>query len=241
MRVGIFGGAFNPPHKMHKEIAIELLQKDYLDKIIYVPTGNNYNKPGLLDGKDRLNMLNLLIEGYNKECENNLEKNVILKKESKIKSEIKPETKSEIKHEMNSKIEVSDFEVKGSLYTINTLKHFKEIYPNDEIYFICGTDNFAEFKTWRSYEEILKNYKLLVIARKDNNFNDIIKEYSEFAENILLANIDMQFISSTMIRKEILENGFSEKLNNYLDESVIEYLKKLNLTEKWENQKIKNV
>ena len=27
MKIGIFGGAFNPPHKMHKEIAIELLNK----------------------------------------------------------------------------------------------------------------------------------------------------------------------------------------------------------------------
>ena len=44
MRIGIFGGSFNPPHKKHKNIAIELIQKNYIDKIIYVPTGNKYNK-----------------------------------------------------------------------------------------------------------------------------------------------------------------------------------------------------
>lgn len=37
MKVGIFGGSFNPPHKMHKRIGLELIKKGYVDKIIYVP------------------------------------------------------------------------------------------------------------------------------------------------------------------------------------------------------------
>ena len=44
MKIGIFGGSFNPPHNMHKNISIELLEKGYLDKIFYVPTGDSYNK-----------------------------------------------------------------------------------------------------------------------------------------------------------------------------------------------------
>ena len=35
MKIGIFGGSFNPPHNMHKDIALELLEKGYLDKVIY--------------------------------------------------------------------------------------------------------------------------------------------------------------------------------------------------------------
>lgn len=199
MKIGIFGGAFNPPHKMHKEIAINLLEKGYVDKIIYVPTGNNYNKPGLLDGKHRIEMIEIMF------------KDIILK------------------------VEVSDFEVKGSLYTINTLNHFKEMYPEDEIYFICGTDNLKEFYTWRNYKEILEKYKLLVIARKDNDFNDIIKGYSEYEKNIILANVDMQIISSTMIRNEILEKGFTKELEKYLDNKVIDYLKGIHIIEVWQN------
>lgn len=202
MKIGIFGGAFNPPHKMHQGIAIELLKQQYLDKIIYVPTGNNYNKPGLLRGEDRIAMLNIMFQ--NGEFQN------------------------------NEKVSVSDFEVQGSLYTINTLQHFRELYPEEEIYFICGTDNLAEFYTWRNYEEILKNYKLLVIARKDNKFHDIIKMYSEYKESIILADVESQVISSSLIRKEILENGFTEKLKEYLDEKVIDYLKEINILETWQ-------
>lgn len=62
MRVGIFGGSFNPPHKMHFEMGLELLNKNYIDKIIYVPTGSKYKyKHNLVDGYHRLNMLKLMV------------------------------------------------------------------------------------------------------------------------------------------------------------------------------------
>ncbi len=239
MRIGIFGGSFNPPHKMHKDIAVKLLESEYLDKIIFVPTGNNYNKPGLLDGKDRLTMLKLIAENYNKkEIEKNNDNS-----EAKLESLEDCQDSHDFMSESIKKIEVSDFEVNGSLYTINTLKHFKNIYPDDEIYFICGTDNLAEFYTWRNYEEILKNYKILVIARKNNDFNDIIKMYSKYSENIILADIEMRIISSTIVRREILENGFTKKIKEYLDESVIEYLKTTNIINRWkiENNKHKKL
>ena len=48
MRIGIFGGSFNPPHNMHKKIMMELLCNEYIDKGIYVPTGDSYNKKDLI-------------------------------------------------------------------------------------------------------------------------------------------------------------------------------------------------
>ena len=57
MKIGIFGGSFNPPHKMHKNIAKSLIKKGYIDKAIVVPTADNYEKAFLLNGLDRYNML----------------------------------------------------------------------------------------------------------------------------------------------------------------------------------------
>ena len=42
MRIGVFGGSFNPPHKMHEDIAHSLKESNLLDKIIFVPTGSKY-------------------------------------------------------------------------------------------------------------------------------------------------------------------------------------------------------
>lgn len=60
MKIGIFGGSFNPPHKMHEEIAKELIEQHFVDEIIFVPTGNKYQKKDLIDGKNRLEMLEII-------------------------------------------------------------------------------------------------------------------------------------------------------------------------------------
>ena len=65
MRIGVFGGSFNPPHLMHLNIAKDLLRLKYLDKVIFVPTGNKYSKDDLIDIKYRLEMLKIMTKYYN--------------------------------------------------------------------------------------------------------------------------------------------------------------------------------
>lgn len=63
MKIGIFGGSFNPPHKMHKKIANDLISLGYLDKVIFVPTGTKYEyKNNLIDNKHRLKMLEAMCQ-----------------------------------------------------------------------------------------------------------------------------------------------------------------------------------
>lgn len=62
MRIGIIGGSFNPPHRLHKEMALNVLKNNLVDKVIYVPTGDKYAKDGLLDGNIRLEMLKLMCQ-----------------------------------------------------------------------------------------------------------------------------------------------------------------------------------
>ncbi len=59
MKIGVFGGSFNPVHLMHKEIVTKLLDMGYVDKMIILPTGNYYNKSNLLKGQERIRMLEL--------------------------------------------------------------------------------------------------------------------------------------------------------------------------------------
>ena len=66
MRIGIFGGSFNPPHLMHEAIALELIKNGYVDKVIYVPTGNMYPKAGLACCEDRYEMVKRMISGNDK-------------------------------------------------------------------------------------------------------------------------------------------------------------------------------
>ncbi len=66
MKIGIFGGSFNPPHKMHKNIALKLLDNNILDRVIFVPTGEKYNKDTLIESSHRYNMLKLMCRDDNR-------------------------------------------------------------------------------------------------------------------------------------------------------------------------------
>lgn len=63
MRIGIFGGSFNPPHQMHLEIGKQMISYGYVDYVIYVPTGKKYPKSDLLDDELRYEMTCLMAEG----------------------------------------------------------------------------------------------------------------------------------------------------------------------------------
>lgn len=61
MRLGIFGGTFNPPHLGHLRLIIEMADKMQLDRVLIIPASIPPHKqaPNLASGKDRLEMCRL--------------------------------------------------------------------------------------------------------------------------------------------------------------------------------------
>lgn len=64
MKTGIFGGAFNPIHNGHINLAKIYYDALCLDRLIFIPTSNPPHKTGenLVSTEDRLNMLSLALE-----------------------------------------------------------------------------------------------------------------------------------------------------------------------------------
>jgi nicotinate-nucleotide adenylyltransferase len=193
MRIGILGGSFNPPHKMHFKMGLDLIDKDYVDKIIYVPTGSKYKyKNNLIADEHRFKMLELMIKN-------------------------------------DSRFEVSDYELKDFVvYTCDTLKYFKEKYPNDEIYFVCGADNLSYVDEWKNGIFLLENYKFLVIKRYTDDIDEILKRFDKYKDNIIVSDVEPDSLSSTEVRNRIKNN---EDILELLDKEVYEYINKNNLYE----------
>ncbi len=65
MKVGVFGGTFDPPHHGHLQVAEEVRQELNLAKVIFVPAGQPYFKEALnvLPAHHRLEMVGLAIRG----------------------------------------------------------------------------------------------------------------------------------------------------------------------------------
>ena len=59
MKIGVYVGSFNPIHFAHLKIASQFLNSKLLDKIIFVPAGDEYEKKGLESGKHRFQMVKI--------------------------------------------------------------------------------------------------------------------------------------------------------------------------------------
>ncbi|MEF9935268.1 MAG: nicotinate-nucleotide adenylyltransferase [Clostridium sp.] len=65
LKLGIYGGTFNPIHIGHLIVAQSVLEYLNLDKIIFIPVGNPPHKDSrnIVNGVTRINMLNKAIDG----------------------------------------------------------------------------------------------------------------------------------------------------------------------------------
>jgi len=64
VRIGVFGGTFDPPHVGHLLVASDAREALKLDRLIFVPTGVQPFKvdaPAVASGQDRLEMLRLAV------------------------------------------------------------------------------------------------------------------------------------------------------------------------------------
>ncbi|MFA5275371.1 MAG: nicotinate-nucleotide adenylyltransferase [Candidatus Omnitrophota bacterium] len=67
----------------------------------------------------------------------------------------------------NKHFAVSNIEIRrqGRSYTIDTIKEFKKLYPDDELYFITGSDLLKYLDEWKDLGEIIKMVKFIVATR----------------------------------------------------------------------------
>ncbi len=66
MKIGLFGGSFNPVHNTHMDVASGVVKRLGLDLVLFVPAGNPYHKKRgtMLPAELRLEMLHKAIDGF---------------------------------------------------------------------------------------------------------------------------------------------------------------------------------
>lgn len=148
-KYGFFGGCFNPVTKAHVELALEIVNKYKLDKVVFVPMGDKYNKKGLVNEEHRYNMLQIATNRYKE-----LEVSKIELKQEKSLSTL--EAFKKIEEEFK---EVDRFYIIGAdnLYKMIESKDFCELVKNYNYIIIerSGIDIEGLFNT----NEILKSNK----------------------------------------------------------------------------------
>lgn len=111
-----------------------------------------------------------------------------------------------------------EFKLPQPNYTVNTLAHLQEKFPQHQFSLIMGEDNLKSLKKWKNYKFILNNYQLYVYPRISTD--EVPEEFLNHP-NIHKINAPIIELSSTFIR-----NGIKEQKNikPMLDSKVWEYI-----------------
>lgn len=110
---------------------------------------------------------------------------------------------------------VSDFETKKKTkcYSYQTVAEFKKLYPDDELYFIIGDDEYSSFFSWYKPNELLSMCRFAVLTRHG----------AKIKEPFIGISMPPVKISSTMIRERAASRL---DLSGLVPPGAAEYIKK---------------
>lgn len=133
----------------------------------------------------------------------------------------------------NKKFIASDYELKNKediSYTIDTVHYFCQRYPNDELYFLVGSDQFERFDQWKNANELLDLIKIIVYPRLGYLPNDKIDK-----KQIIYLNNEIINIASSSIKNNNEWYNLPKIVNDYINEHGLYYFyhyKLFNISEK---------
>lgn len=120
-------------------------------------------------------------------------------------------------------ISVSDIELKlpQPSYTIDTLTHLHQLYPEHAFSLIMGADNLKSLKKWKNYELILRDYHIYVYPRPGFENIELAKHSS-----VTITETPLMELSSTFIRKSIAAGN---NVKYFLPDEVIAFIESKSL------------
>lgn len=102
-----------------------------------------------------------------------------------------------IENESKFKASNIEFKLPRPSFTIDTMAHLVEKYPQHEFKIVMGSDSFQNIKKWKNYTQLLKLYSIVIYNRPDCPVDTTLSKQLE------IVNAPLLDISSTYIRNLI--------------------------------------
>ena len=105
--------------------------------------------------------------------------------------------------------EISDMEIRreGKCYTAETVGRLRELYPEDELILVVGTDMLLSFESWYRFRYLLENCTLAALSRAEED-GDTIRAHAGYMEReygariLILPHVPLE-MSSSDIRERL--------------------------------------
>ena len=183
MKIGIYGGSFNPPHLGHMAAAESAAKYLGLDELLLIPAGIPPHKTLSADDPGKLHRLAM----------------------TRLIGE-------QIGQDTGIRVEVSDMEIarEGKSYTADTLRELRAKHPGDELWLLMGTDMFLTFQYWYRPEEIVRYAGICAFGRTEADGEALFAPQREFlgkkfpgSRIVTMTLPNLVDVSSTALRARI--------------------------------------
>ena len=183
MKIGIYGGTFNPPHLGHMAAARTAVDALKLDKLLLMPAAVPPHKTlpeNTPDQAHRLAMVEQMADA--------LEMPGVVE------------------------VSTLELEREGKSYTSDTLEELHRRYPGAELWLLMGTDMFLTLHQWHDAKTILRLAKICAFGRTDQDGEAVFAPQREFlkkeyhAQTATITLPGLVDVSSTQLR-ELLQRG----------------------------------
>ena len=191
-RIGVFGGAFDPPHNAHVALAKAALEQLDLDVLYVIPTGHAWHKARALSAPEhRLAMARLAFGNLDAVT-----------------------------------VDARELQRAGPTFTIDTLKALQAEHPGCQLYLFIGADQFATFRQWHKWQEILEVAIICIADRTESALTQIqFDVYAPHHHRFFILKLPLMPVSATQIRRMMaLGAATAEEARKFVPESVARYI-----------------
>jgi nicotinate-nucleotide adenylyltransferase len=115
-----------------------------------------------------------------------------------------------------------EFDLPQPNYTVNTLAHLSEKYPEHDFCLIMGEDNLKSLHKWKNFETILEFHEIYVYPRIAEG---VVETQFDNHPKIHSVDAPIMEISSTAIRKGV---AAGKNVQPLLPQAVFRYMDEMN-------------
>jgi nicotinate-nucleotide adenylyltransferase len=124
-----------------------------------------------------------------------------------------------IEGENNLKASTIEFHLPRPSYTIDTLVHLQEKYPQHHFSVIMGSDSFSNIDKWKNYTVLLNEYELYIynrpgftVSATNTNIHlldaPLLQISSTHIRELLKQSKSIRYLVPDIVKKEIEENNY---------------------------------